>query len=188
MPIAQAARLCPEATFFKGSFVHYREASRAGSSTLSGGETQRINLATSLGSALIGTLYVLDEPSIGLHPRDNARLINILKSLRDIGNTLLVVEHRVDVWADLVDRIIVLGSEGLLADGPVAQVLAERTAELLAAGVWVPGVPHSLSPRPVRPSGQPLLWTEDLTTGYQASQPVGRTPSTAHNQASEAAT
>ena len=63
------------------------------SSTLSGGETQRINLATSLGSALMGTLYVLDEPSIGLHPRDNAKLINILKSLRDLGNTVLVVEH-----------------------------------------------------------------------------------------------
>ncbi len=63
------------------------------SSTLSGGETQRINLATSLGSALMGTLYVLDEPSIGLHPRDNSKLINILKSLRDIGNTVIVVEH-----------------------------------------------------------------------------------------------
>ncbi|MEW6702248.1 MAG: excinuclease ABC subunit UvrA, partial [Bacteroidota bacterium] len=63
------------------------------SSTLSGGETQRINLATSLGSALMGTLYVLDEPSIGLHPRDNLRLIKILKSLRDLGNTVIVVEH-----------------------------------------------------------------------------------------------
>ena len=61
------------------------------SSTLSGGETQRINLATSLGSALMGTLYVLDEPSIGLHPRDNAKLINILKSLRDLGNTVLLL-------------------------------------------------------------------------------------------------
>ncbi len=63
------------------------------SSTLSGGESQRINLATSLGAALVGTLYVLDEPSIGLHPRDNKRLINILKSLRDLGNTVIVVEH-----------------------------------------------------------------------------------------------
>lgn len=74
------------------------------SSTLSGGETQRINLATSLGSALIGTLYVLDEPSIGLHPRDNTRLINILKSLRDLGNTVLVVEHDAEMIrsADLV--------------------------------------------------------------------------------------
>lgn len=73
-------------------------------STLSGGETQRINLATSLGSALIGTLYVLDEPSIGLHPRDNARLIKILKSLRDIGNTVLVVEHDDEMMreADLI--------------------------------------------------------------------------------------
>ena len=63
------------------------------SSTLSGGEAQRIQLATNLGSLLVGTLYVLDEPSIGLHPRDNARLIKILENLRDIGNTVLVVEH-----------------------------------------------------------------------------------------------
>jgi excinuclease ABC subunit A len=61
--------------------------------TLSGGEAQRINLANALGSSLIGSLYVLDEPTIGLHPRDNDRLINILKSLRDIGNTVIVVEH-----------------------------------------------------------------------------------------------
>jgi len=87
------------------------------SSTLSGGETQRINLATSLGSALIGTLYVLDEPSIGLHPRDNARLINILKSLRDIGNTVLVVEHddemmkEADLIYDLGPRAGVNGGE-----------------------------------------------------------------------------
>jgi excinuclease ABC subunit A len=62
-------------------------------STLSGGEAQRIQLATNLGSSLVGALYVLDEPSIGLHPRDNQRLINLLKNLRDIGNTVLVVEH-----------------------------------------------------------------------------------------------
>ncbi len=74
------------------------------SSTLSGGETQRINLATSLGSALIGTLYVLDEPSIGLHPRDNERLIKILQSLKSIGNTVLVVEHDSEMMeaADLI--------------------------------------------------------------------------------------
>ena len=63
------------------------------SSTLSGGEAQRIQLATSLGSRLVGTLYVLDEPSIGLHTRDTNRLIKILKDLRDLGNTILVVEH-----------------------------------------------------------------------------------------------
>ena len=74
------------------------------SSTLSGGEAQRINLATALGSALVGTLYVLDEPSIGLHPRDNERLIAILRQLRDQGNTVLVVEHDADTirTADVV--------------------------------------------------------------------------------------
>ena len=78
------------------------------SSTLSGGEMQRINLATSLGSALMGTLYVLDEPSIGLHPRDNAKLINILKSLRDIGNTVLVVEHDSEMMRE-ADLIVDMG-------------------------------------------------------------------------------
>ncbi len=78
------------------------------SSTLSGGEAQRINLATSLGSALVGTLYVLDEPSIGLHPRDNLRLIGILRQLRDQGNTVLVVEHDADMMR-VADYIVDLG-------------------------------------------------------------------------------
>ncbi len=78
------------------------------SSTLSGGEAQRINLATSLGSALVGTLYVLDEPSIGLHSRDNLRLINILRQLRDQGNTVLVVEHDADM-IKVADHIIDMG-------------------------------------------------------------------------------
>ncbi len=78
------------------------------SSTLSGGESQRINLATSLGSALVGTLYVLDEPSIGLHPRDNQRLIDILRQLRDQGNTVLVVEHDADMIR-VADHIVDLG-------------------------------------------------------------------------------
>ena len=65
-------------------------------STLSGGESQRIQLATSLGSRLVGALYVLDEPSIGLHPRDTGKLIRILEELRDLGNTILVVEHDPD--------------------------------------------------------------------------------------------
>ena len=78
------------------------------SSTLSGGEAQRINLATSLGSALVGTLYVLDEPSIGLHTRDNQRLIAILRQLRDQGNTVLVVEHDADMIA-VADHIVDMG-------------------------------------------------------------------------------
>jgi excinuclease ABC subunit A len=78
------------------------------SSTLSGGEAQRINLATSLGSALVGTLYVLDEPSIGLHSRDNQRLIDILCQLRDQGNTVLVVEHDADM-IKVADHIVDLG-------------------------------------------------------------------------------
>jgi excinuclease ABC subunit A len=77
-------------------------------STLSGGESQRIQLATSLGSHLVGALYVLDEPSIGLHPRDTQRLIDILKSLRDLGNTVLVVEHDPDTIR-AADHVIDLG-------------------------------------------------------------------------------
>ncbi len=76
--------------------------------TLSGGEAQRIQLATNLGSLLVGTLYVLDEPSIGLHPRDNARLLKILENLRDIGNTLLVVEHDEDTMR-AADHILDIG-------------------------------------------------------------------------------
>ncbi len=78
------------------------------SSTLSGGEAQRIQLATSLGSRLVGTLYVLDEPSIGLHPRDTHRLIKILHDLRNLGNTILVVEHDPDIMR-AADRILDLG-------------------------------------------------------------------------------
>ncbi len=78
------------------------------SSTLSGGESQRINLATSLGSSLVGSLYILDEPSIGLHPRDNDRLIKVLKQLQNIGNTVIVVEHDEDIIRS-ADEIIDIG-------------------------------------------------------------------------------
>ena len=97
------------------------------SSTLSGGESQRIQLATSLGSRLVGALYVLDEPSIGLHPRDTAKLIRILHSLRDLGNTILVVEHDPDVIRS-ADHLLDLGPGAgelgghVLAAGTVAQV------------------------------------------------------------------
>lgn len=78
------------------------------SATLSGGESQRINLATSLGSSLVGSLYILDEPSIGLHPRDTGRLISVLKDLKDLGNTVLVVEHDEDIM-NSADMIIDMG-------------------------------------------------------------------------------
>jgi excinuclease ABC subunit A len=78
------------------------------SNSLSGGEAQRINLATSLGSSLVGSLYILDEPSIGLHPRDTKRLINILKKLRDTGNTVIVVEHEEEIIKE-ADEIIDIG-------------------------------------------------------------------------------
>ena len=94
-------------TFLNNVGIGYLTLDRL-SSTLSGGETQRINLATSLGSSLVGTLYVLDEPSIGLHPRDNERLIKLLKSLRDIGNSVLVVEHEPEMMKE-ADIIIDMG-------------------------------------------------------------------------------
>ena len=78
--------------------------------TLSGGESQRINLATSLGSSLVGSLYILDEPSIGLHARDNDRLIEVLQQLRDLGNTVIVVEHDEEIMR-VADRIIDMGPE-----------------------------------------------------------------------------
>ena len=99
-------------------------------STLSGGESQRIQLATSLGSHLVGALYVLDEPSIGLHPRDTQRLIDILKSLRDLGNTVLVVEHDPDT-IQAADRILDLGPGAgelggrLLFSGNYAEILKD---------------------------------------------------------------
>ncbi len=98
-------------------------------STLSGGEAQRIQLATSLGSRLVGALYVLDEPSIGLHTRDTARLIHILEELRDLGNTILVVEHDADVLR-AADHLLDLGPGAgefggkLLAEGVLAEIEA----------------------------------------------------------------
>ncbi len=88
------------------------------SNTLSGGESQRINLATSLGSSLVGSMYILDEPSIGLHPRDTLKLIEVLKSLRDLGNTVIVVEHDEDIMK-AADEIIDIGPEAGTNGGEV---------------------------------------------------------------------
>ncbi len=97
-------------------------------SSLSGGEYQRIKLATSLGSALVGSMYILDEPSIGLHPRDTDRLIDVLKSLRDLGNTVIVVEHEEKVMK-AADQIIDIGPDAgvnggeLLFQGPITELM-----------------------------------------------------------------
>ena len=115
-------------------------------STLSGGEAQRIQLATSLGSRLVGALYVLDEPSIGLHTRDTARLIRILKDLRDLGNTILVVEHDADVLR-AADHLLDLGPGAgelggkLLAEGVLAEIEANPnslTGRYLSGQISIP--------------------------------------------------
>ncbi len=102
------------------------------SSTLSGGESQRINLATSLGSSLVGSMYILDEPSIGLHSRDSEKLIEVLKNLRDLGNTVIIVEHDEDVMK-AADQIIDIGPEAgvlggkLMAQGTYSEILKADT-------------------------------------------------------------
>ncbi len=102
------------------------------SASLSGGESQRINLATSLGSSLVGSMYILDEPSIGLHPKDTERLINVLLSLRDLGNTVIVVEHDEDIMK-AADMIIDIGPEAgtfggeLVAQGTYEEILKSNS-------------------------------------------------------------
>ncbi len=115
-------------------------------STLSGGEAQRIQLATSLGSRLVGALYVLDEPSIGLHTRDTARLIHILEELRDLGNTILVVEHDADILR-AADHLLDLGPGAgefggkLMAEGILAEIEADPnslTGRYLSGKISIP--------------------------------------------------
>ncbi|MCG1036923.1 excinuclease ABC subunit UvrA [Polaribacter sargassicola] len=102
------------------------------SNTLSGGESQRINLATSLGSSLVGSMYILDEPSIGLHPKDTERLIGVLKDLRDLGNTVVVVEHDEDIMKE-ADYIIDIGPEAgtyggnVVAEGNFDEILKSES-------------------------------------------------------------
>ena len=101
------------------------------STTLSGGESQRIQLATSLGSSLVGSMYILDEPSIGLHSRDNQKLIEVIKNLRDLGNTVIVVEHDEEIM-EAADHIIDIGPEAgtfggeIVAQGPLAKILKSK--------------------------------------------------------------
>ncbi|MDE6660577.1 MAG: excinuclease ABC subunit UvrA [Anaeroplasmataceae bacterium] len=120
--------ICDRLTFLKNVGLEYLTLSRS-AETLSGGEAQRIRLATQIGSRLTGVLYVLDEPSIGLHQRDNARLINTLKEMRDLGNTLIVVEHD-DETMKACDYLVDIGPKagihggGVVAKGTPQEVMA----------------------------------------------------------------
>ena len=109
------------------------------SNTLSGGESQRINLTTSLGSPLVGSLYILDEPSIGLHSRDTARLIGVLKRLRDTGNTVIIVEHDEEIMRS-ADYIIDIGPDAGSLGG---EVVAEGNAETLLSPTAADAFPRS---------------------------------------------
>ncbi len=129
------------------------------SNTLSGGESQRINLATSLGSSLVGSIYVLDEPSIGLHPRDTQRLISVLKSLRDVGNTVVVVEHEQEMM-EAADYLIDIGPEAGINGGEM--VFAGTYPEILKddkslTGQYLSGKSQIEVPKKRRP------WSNSIT-------------------------
>jgi len=156
-----------------------------GADTLSGGEAQRIRLAAQLGSTLSGALYVLDEPSIGLHPRDNDRLIGSLKGLRDRGNTVLVVEHDEDTMraADLVvDMGPGAGVHGgeIVAQGTAAAL--EKRADSVTGRFLKEAIPHPLcgARRSVAGKGAPAAWVrlKDASLrnlkGFDVQIPVGR--------------
>ena len=156
-----------------------------GADTLSGGEAQRIRLAAQLGSTLSGALYVLDEPSIGLHPRDNDRLIGSLKGLRDRGNTVLVVEHDEDTMraADLVvDMGPGAGVHGgeIVAQGTAAAL--EKRADSVTGRFLKEAIPHPLrgSRRPIAGKGAPAEWVRLKNAslrnlkGFDVQIPVGR--------------
>jgi len=123
------------------------------SNTLSGGESQRINLATSLGSSLVGSVYVLDEPSIGLHPRDTHRLIGVLESLRNVGNTVLVVEHEEEMMK-AADHLIDIGPEAgtlggnLVFTGTYNQIIKDKKS---LTGKYLSGEERIEIPKKRRP-------------------------------------
>lgn len=143
-----AERILKEITsriqFIKDVGLGYLNLNRK-ANTLSGGESQRINLATSLGSALVGSMYILDEPSIGLHSRDNDRLIKVLKKLRDLGNTVIVVEHDEEIM-HAADTIVDMGPEAgiyggeIVSVGPLADIIKSEslTAKYLRGEMFIP--------------------------------------------------
>jgi excinuclease ABC subunit A len=145
--------ICDRLRFLDEVGLEYLTLDRL-ASTLSGGEAQRIQLATSLGSRLVGTLYVLDEPSIGLHSRDTEKLVHILKDLRDLGNTIVVVEHDPDVMRS-ADNILDLGPGAgehggkLIANGSFTEILKHQqslTGRYLRGDLQIPVPPARRTP------------------------------------------
>lgn len=139
-------------SFLNDVGLDYLNLSRA-AGTLSGGEAQRIRLATQIGSQLVGVLYILDEPSIGLHQRDNDRLINTLKGLRDIGNTVIVVEHDEDTIRE-ADWVVDIGPGAgrhggyIVAEGPPQTIMQKEnslTGQYLSGEKFIP-IPHKRQP------------------------------------------
>ena len=137
--------------FLNNVGLEYLTLSRA-TGTLSGGEAQRIRLATQIGSGLVGVAYILDEPSIGLHQRDNDKLINALKNLKDLGNTLLVVEHDEDTML-AADHIVDVGPGAgeyggeIVAQGTAQQIMKNKksiTGAYLSGRIKIP-VPEAVS-------------------------------------------
>lgn len=167
LKIAQRAikEICDRLNYIEAVGLGYLTLNRA-ANTLSGGESQRINLVSSLGSSLVGSLYILDEPSIGLHPCDTARLISVIKSLRDLGNTVLIVEH---------DKEIILSSDQLIDIGPYAGV---HGGEVVFQGDVQEGIRKRLSEKKktARSSGTetPSLTIDYLSGLKQIAPPAAK--------------
>ena len=127
--------------------------------TLSGGEAQRIRLATQIGSQLVGVLYILDEPSIGLHPRDNSRLLNSLKKLRDLGNSIIVVEHDQETM-EAADQLIDIGPGAgehggeIIFSGPPNKILESKKS---ITGQYLSGIRFIPTPKERRKGNGKLL-------------------------------
>ncbi len=166
--------------FLKNVGLGYLTLSRE-SGSLSGGEAQRIRLATQIGAGLVGVLYILDEPSIGLHQRDNDRLLGTLEGLRDLGNSVLVVEHdadtirRADYVIDLGPGAGMHGGE-LVAAGTLEQILANRhslTAQYLTSELSIPIPKQRVKPSPDRGWLEVLGATENNLKNIHARFPLG---------------
>jgi excinuclease ABC subunit A len=166
--------------FLKNVGLGYLTLNRE-SSTLSGGEAQRIRLATQIGAGLVGVLYILDEPSIGLHQRDNDRLLATLKGLRDLGNTVLVVEHDADTIRN-ADYVVDLGPGAgvhggeLVAAGTLAEILASKnslTAQYLNGELAIPIPKKRLKPTEERGWLEVLGAKENNLRNIDARIPLG---------------